>query len=278
MRPARTKEPEDPRDVPALLAAFREAGARRGLVPETLGTVGDDPLLLLRPAGPLLGTRLLLAAGFHGEEPGGCWGLLGFLRGGDAGLFERASLSLLPAVNPTGLRRGRRVNDWGENSNRGFCHVEPGDDPPSREGRILLEHLPALKELGRDGFLSLHEDEDYEEFYLYTFEDRGAPGPFSLALREAERAHFRQVPDGRIDEGQVRDGILFRECDGSFEDRLFHEGVPRTACTETPGRLALARRIAANAAIADAFVRFHLESLPGGEGLPADGKESPCPR
>ncbi|MFH1462888.1 MAG: M14 family metallocarboxypeptidase [Pseudomonadota bacterium] len=256
-----------PSDVASLLRGFRAQAQRRGLCVVELGRVGPFPVLLLEPDHPVAGAPcLLLAAGFHGDEPAGCWGLLELLRGAPEELFHKANLSFLPVVNPTGLAVGRRGNDQGENPNRGYC--PPCDDQaePSREGRILLEHLPHLLEAGRLGFLSLHEDGEREQFYLYTYEQGEAPGAFTEALRQAEEAFFPCLPDGEVAGSPVRHGVIFRECDGSFEDLLFHDGVPVAAVTETPGRRDFATRVRANRAIAEAFVRYLAEGARSGVG------------
>jgi hypothetical protein len=256
----------NPTDIDALYAGLRHWAPARHLSVEVLGQVGDCPLLLLAPRPPepaRAAPRLLFAAGFHGEEVAGSWGCLRFLESSPPELFERARLAFLPLVNPTGFRAGRRRNDWDENPNLGFCPASQSlQAQPSREGALLLSHLPRLMGLARDGFVSLHEDTDMETFYLFTFERTAAPGPFTRALYQVERRFFEPQPDGPLEDYVVQDGLIYRACDGTFEDRLFHEGLARTACTETPGRLGLERRIAANAAIVQAVVTWALEAGP----------------
>lgn len=53
-----------------------------------------------------------------------------------------------------------------------------------------------------------------------------------------------------------RNGVSFRQCDGSFEDYLFHEGVPYTACTETPGMEDINRRVEANTRLMEEFANI----------------------
>jgi hypothetical protein len=252
----------DPADLEALFAGLRHWAPRRGLAVDSLGEVGGYPLLLLAPASPGPGPSLLFGAGFHGEEVAGPWGCLSFLETAPAEFFERVNLSFLPLANPTGFRAGRRHNDWGENANLGFCpasrDLQPG---PSREGAALLSHLPRLMRLARDGFVSLHEDPGLDRFYLFTFERLDAPGPFTRALHAAGRQFFEPHPGGPLDDYVVQDGVVFRACDGTFEDRLFHEGLDRAACTETPGQLDLARRVEANVAIVRATVELALSGL-----------------
>jgi len=227
-----------------------------GLAMHILGYTESQPIWLLTPIYPNNGPHILVAAGFHGDEPAGPWGILHFLESSTPTISARANLSFLPIVNPTGFQAARHVNDRGEDPNRGFCHVPFNGFVPSREGTILLEQLHELRPLATDGFVSLHEDIEQERFYLYTFEDSNGPGPFSEVLRTAGTEYFMTMPDGIVEGSPNRGGVIFRQCDGSFEDCLFHAGVPRTACTETPGLQNIHERIKTNANIINAFLTF----------------------
>jgi predicted deacylase len=246
-------------DADALLRrwkALREAGAWQA---EVLGCIGDDPITLLqRPAATEAAPRLLIAAGFHGEEPAGPWGLLRFIGGADEALLDRVHLTLLPLANPSGFRAGRRFNDWGENPNRGFG-ANAGGIAPSREGRVLMAQAARLREAGRDGVLSCHEDIQQTAFgYLYSLERAATPGPFSRTLLAANARHFPVHPDGLVDGCPIEGGIVFNRHDGSFEAWAMELGVARAACVETPGQADIATRIAAQADMAQAFVQFAL--------------------
>lgn len=242
-------------DDAALRARWRALQARRGWSAEELGRVGDDAIeLLQRPVARADAPRLLVAAGFHGEEPAGPWGLLQFIEAADPALLDSVQLALLPLVNASGFRAGRRFNDWGENPNRG--HGANADIAPSREGRVLATHAERLRGLGRDGVLSCHEDvKQALHGYLYSLERTPAPGAFSHALREANARFFPIHPDGQVDGCTLREGIVFNRYDGSFEAWMMELGVARAACVETPGQADIGTRIAAQAAMVEAFVR-----------------------
>jgi len=251
---------EKSRDVDEFFSRILASADKKKYKIDTLGIVGNDPIYFLRPELTETKPRVLIAGGFHGEEPAGSWGLLRFIEEADSKFFENCSISFLPLVNPTGIRQGRRQNDWGENPNAGFCHQFPSQSGPSKEGHILLGNLDLLKQHSRDGFISLHEDIDCVEYYIYTFENSEHPGKFSHRLRQAEEIFFNPMPNGMFEVGMINNGIIFNHCDGSFEDRLFHEGIPRTACTETPGKLEFKKRVEANTKIIEYFVDYHVEA------------------
>ena len=228
----------------------------KGFTINGLGQVEEYPLLLLTSTAVTQGPNLLVAAGFHGDEPASCWGVIKFLEDLPSPWLATVNLSILPLLNVTGFVAGTRKNRWGEDPNRGFCHTPSGRPEPSHEGILLMRNLPLLRDLARDGFLSLHEDTETHQFYLYTFENTAVPGAFSEMLRSAESEFFEACPDGMVEGASVSRGIVFRFCDGSFEDLMFHAGIPSTAATETPGLLPLARRVDANGHIIKAFVDY----------------------
>jgi predicted deacylase len=248
-------------DQAALDARWSALAGRDRWQADVLGTVGADALRLLRRPALVDGApRLLIAAGFHGEEPAGVWGVLDFFERADAALLDRLDLAVLPLVNASGFRAGRRFNDWGENPNRGFGGDGASDAAaPSLEGRLLLQHAPRLRALGADGVLSCHEDvKQTRHGYVYSLERSDAPGAFSRALLTANARVFPVLPDGEVDGNPVRGGIVFNRYDGSFEAWMMEQGVARAACVETPGQAPIGERIAAQSAMVEAFVRFPL--------------------
>jgi hypothetical protein len=85
--------------------ALREAGGWRA---EVLGCIGDDPLTLLqRPAADPAAPHLLIAAGFHGEEPAGPWGLLRFIGANAGGIAPSREGRVLMAQAARLLEAGR---------------------------------------------------------------------------------------------------------------------------------------------------------------------------
>ena len=233
---------------------------RRDFELMTLGMIGGEPLLMLRPgiADPAA-PRLLVASGFHGEEPAGPWGVLEFLEAAPQALLARVQLSVLPLVNATGFRAGTRFNAFGENPNRGYLGL-PGESP-SQEGRILLTHRELLRDAARDGLLTCHEDVLLSHTYLYSCEQTAVPGVFSQALLAVNAACFPLHPDGTVDGCPVSGGIVFNHYDGSFESWLMRQGAARMACVETPGQHAIERRIAAQRGMIGVFLADAVQAL-----------------
>lgn len=226
--------------------------ARRGLELQRLGRVDGDPLLWIAPGPGSDGRpRRLIASGFHGEEPAGPWGVLAFLETVSDDLLRACALTLLPLVNVSGFRAGRRLNERGENPNRGYL---PGAEAPSQEGLLLLEHEGRLSEAARDGLLSCHEDVLLQHGYLYANERAERPGAWAERLLVTNAGYFPVHPDGEVDGCTVRDGIVFNHADTSFESWLFECGASHTACVETPGQADFMRRVAAQAAMMRTFL------------------------
>jgi hypothetical protein len=157
---------------------------------QELGPVLGQSLPLLRTGRVRGGApRLLIASGFHGEEPAGPWGVIEFMRTLPEALAGQVDLSLLPLVNATGFAAGTRFNAQGENPNRGYG-THAGGDLPSIEGCRLIAEAGRLLPLAADGLLTCHEDVGLSHTYAYTYEPGPDPGPFSRMLVATAAEHF----------------------------------------------------------------------------------------
>jgi hypothetical protein len=240
-------------DWSAWHARLAAAAGYRGLALRSLGETDGEPLLVLQPERAARSApRLLVASGFHGEEPAGPWGVLAFLESAPDAAFTSAHLTMLPLVNISGFRAGTRFNARGENPNRGYLSL--AGEVPSREGLLLQNHASLLREAAADGLLTCHEDVLLAHGYLYSQERSSSPGRLSSALRATIAAHFPLHPDGLVDGCAVADGLVFNHYDGSFESWLMTQGIACTACVETPGQAPIERRIAAQRALIEVFV------------------------
>jgi len=248
-------------DVSTHIDQIRILAYRNSLNCTLLGLVRDFPLLLLTPKliDPNL-PNLLIATGFHGDEPAGCLAIKEILEnelGEFAELTQFANLSFLPIVNPTGIEAGIRTNYLGQDPNRGFYALPGFPNSPSIEGEILLKNQTKLKYLAKDGFLSLHEDVDLSDtFYLYTFESLRAPGPFSYAMQLVAARHFSPPSDGIWEGARVKNGIIYRHSDTSLEDYLFKCGIPLTASAEVPAQNSLDKHVALCTSYIKAFAEY----------------------
>lgn len=236
-----------------------------------LGYIDEYPIWLLR-------TRLnrshndpkvLVVSGFHGEEVAGPYAILQWLKDCDTKALRDYDISFIPIVNPQGFAKGTRYNSQGEVSNCGFCHHETEGNEKSQEGVILSNNIDLLKPMAKDGYLSLHEDAREKRYYLYSFEEGSEPSEFTLAMKAVLSQYFKACVDGdevevdsrRHKKVKVIDGIVHNYCDGSFDDWMFHLGVPRVIITETPGKYQLKRRIEAGRAAMDRFVELVLGEI-----------------
>jgi hypothetical protein len=88
-----------------------------------------------------------------------------------------------------------------------------------------------LKQCAKDGFLSLHEDA-FPTGHIYAYGARPTGAANALL---AEMTPFGVTGSMKLEDGAMLcDGMSLNHHDGSFEDRLFHEGAAVCICTETP--------------------------------------------
>ena len=265
-----------------LDAALERVSKIRPYKKECLGTVGGRDIFLLTPLEPLEGKPdILTAGGFHGEEPGGPWGIVEFLETADEATLKSVNHSFLPLVNPTGFERGVRFNIHGENPNRGFVaeYMESEEEQdaewtnrgPSAEGKILVQHATRLAELARDGFVSQHEDDGIHEGFIFINEQGDMPSVTATAFLGTIKKHFALIADGGTDslEGSpIKDGMWVNGMDSSFETYMLRLGVPRTVTTETPALEPARTRVDCNRELVKAFAQVAVRIGPSPQEPP----------
>jgi hypothetical protein len=245
----------DPSEVGMYYARLLAAVSRLDLTVIKMGEVFGWPLFLLgtpRMERP----RVLVAAGFHGEEQAGPWGLLHFLETAPVGLFIETHAFFLPLMNPSGFCKCRRCNDDGDSPNANYIHAREGEKL-SAEGKALESSMYLLSGLAADGFMSLHEQGHSPGFYVYALEGTAEPSSVTLRLRDTGCRKFQVAADGLIPPpggGEVRSGVVMNLHDGTFDDALFHLGVPRCYTTETPSSASFQERVETNAALVQSFL------------------------
>jgi hypothetical protein len=245
--------PDNPNDLELVISLTKKLTAERGLDYQELGMVDSYPIMLLTPQIKSAAKKILVAAGFHGNEYAGVWGLINYLQYGS----RFANVSFLPLMSPIALKENRRYGKDNKISNQGFCHPEM-NLLPSDEGKILISHSELLLSLGRDGFISLHEAPEKEMFYVYAFEKGDRPSAIAQELLAVGAKEFGFAADGTTMQygGTAKDGIIFNFHDSSFEDFMFENGVPHSIVTETPTGGNLEKRIKTIARIVDTFIRL----------------------
>lgn len=223
-----------------------------------LGLTVHQPIYLAtRSSNQANAKSILIASGFHGEEPAGPWGLLHALEAIDQTTLEAVNVAFLPLVNISGFSLGTRFNYNNENPNRGFLPRIDGA-VLSEEGQILLQHQTELTALSLDGALSCHEDVTQQHGYVYANERGEQPSLLALKLRQCNADFFPIHEDGKVDDCMIKNGIVLNHKDSSFEAWLFENGSAHTYCTETPGHSTFFdSRILANSAMIKTFIAFH---------------------
>jgi predicted deacylase len=194
--------------------------------------------------------KLLISSGFHGDEPGGVLALLRALQLLPITTLQSVSLTIIPIVNIDGLNRLQRRNEINEDPNRGFSHNSTTGDLPSKEGRVLLNNFDFILDSARDGFMTIHEDIDEKRFYMYNSQIND----MTIKLRTIGMKCFPLVSNGDVYGDKISGGIVYGRCDGSFEDKLKHEGVKFTTCIELPGKCSLEQRITCGVALIKTFI------------------------
>ena len=208
------------------------------------------------------GPRGLIAAGFHGDEIAGPWGVVNFLENTDLDIFDNINISIIPLVNPMGFRLNMRSGGYGLDANRGYIETKNTQEvfKLSREGEILKSHQSIYKDLGKDGLICLHEapGADYE-YFIYGYEKDVKPGNFTNLFKEIEAKFFMPFGFGYspTKRDTVVNSIVFKRFDGGFQDWLFRGGMTdRAVVTETPGNQPLELRIKCNVEMIDAFINW----------------------
>lgn len=211
------------------------------------GPDGLYPLLRLRTEGR---ARLIVTAGFHGEEPAGPLTLLAHMPEViDCARSRDVGLTVYPCVNPTGFEAATRYNVHGEQPNNDFMRYEvaPGSwcgelnhdqqclrwrlfDGGPAETRAVREDL--ARQPAPDAFLDIHQDAHLEGAwtYAYVFGDRDAFRP----LMDAAAGHAARAVGYPVEgtPGVDAEGFVAHH-DGSVQDWMTRRGVPYTATLET---------------------------------------------
>ncbi len=179
-------------------------------------------------------------AGLHGNEEGGPYGVLEFLKT-DFHVPKHKKVVLIPLANPTGFRNGTRKNGDDRDINRHFLDKELKD-----ECKCIWD---AIKEENVELLHTLHEDPGLKTFYLYYTHHK----ELAEDLRELATKYFKiygrdeREPlekDHKLYGDRVYDGLipLPHEITGTIEDKVLMEKFIPYIVTESPGKAKLKDR------------------------------------
>lgn len=192
-----------------------------------------------------MGRAVCFSAGIHGYEIAGPWAILKFLEKLNVKKIEN-KLIIFPVANPSGFDKIKRRNYLNKDLNGYFCHKKL-----SGENKILVATLNKEKIYF---FHALHEDVDLKTFYLYNFEKK--PEKVYRDIIKLAKKYFPIETSAKIYNDKAFNGLIINRKDGSFEDKMFREGVPYSMCTETPGKQPLKKRIEVSVKIMEKVVKF----------------------
>ncbi len=191
---------------------------------------------------------ICFSCGIHGEEVAGPYASLKFLNRADTEKFRNTKVVIFPLISPVAFNNGKRHSADSEDANGLFCRQKL-----TGVNRIVYNSIKNEKLLFFNAF---HEDINEDRFYLFNH------GPTEDIIHreiiELARKSFPIIDNGKIFEGDTAiNGIIQKEGDGSFEDRMAKDGVPYSLCTETPmKKFNLSKRIKLNVAIMNKIIDF----------------------
>ncbi len=238
--------------IEPLIDDLRGAARKSGFSVRALTEVDGMPVLAFSRSGRPGSKSVYLSAGIHGDEPAGPLTVLELL---EAGLPDDIHWHICPAINPTGLKAGTRVNAAGVDLNRDYLAVTQPE---------VRAHVQWLGEQGPiDLALFLHEDWESKGFYVYELNPR--PEEFSAArlMIQAVEPYCPIEHAPRIDGHRAVDGVIIPDAGDlqrpDWPEALFvfthHNSLNYTL--ETPSAFALHTRVEAmRAAVRRAAAAF----------------------
>ena len=255
----------DPHNYELFISKLMVAASNQNYKVHNLGETNHFPLTLLIPKQLINAPNVLIASGFHGNEPAPCWAVLRILEKNKE-FLSKCNVSFLPCVNSWGFKNNRRENSFNEDPNRGFYYGSPVKLPKketilSAEGKQLLTHIELIKQLSSSAFYTLHEDKTRDKFYMYSNTNETQLEHFMI---NAASKYTAVLEKGVVDKGNkkahVVAGLTSDMSIGSFEDYLVNKGIPHCLCTETPSKENLVWRVYTNMNLIYSFLNYFSKS------------------
>lgn len=147
---------------------------------------------------------IFMAAGIHGDEPGGVWAALEFLKRFPnlPPPYHHVEFTVLPCMNPYGYEHNTRENAQGLDLNRQFRETHP-----PKEVQLVRE---AAGNAAYSLAMEFHEDVDTPGFYLYELtQDGESSWGREIIARVASR--FPINLNSEIEGLPAEGGLIFRK-------------------------------------------------------------------
>jgi protein MpaA len=228
----------------------RRAARSLGWERKTLYRVGKDSVDCFRTRkNRSLSPRVLVSAGIHGDEPAGVEAVLQWMEEGGRWM-ESFTFTVLPCLNPWGLRQNCRCNEEGIDLNRAFL----------RKDLPLIQEVCRLYESCGPFELALLLHEDYDACGIYLYETAGSLPSWGQEILEKASVHCPIDVRKRIEGRLHNNGVLRRPLRwqrfltiGMPEAvYLYRCGCQRVYTMETPSEWDITLRVRAHRAFLDA--------------------------
>jgi len=223
-----------------------EAVCKKGKIQlQEIGKINSLPIykIVLNPSGKRV---VVFSAGIHGNEIAGPWSIIDFLNKYSFNRYPKVKIIIFPVASPTAFNAKKRRNYLNRELNSLFCRKKL-----VRENRILFNQL---KNENVFFFHALHGDIDERSFYLYNFESRVER--IYRDLINIAKKYFPINKAQKIYNDPAVNGLIINRQDGSFEDRMFRDGVPYAMCSESPEKQPLKKTVALNVALINKVLAF----------------------
>jgi protein MpaA len=223
--------PEESLTYHELAQAWKALRATHDVRVREVACVGAARTLLCAEIGESDRPCVHLTAGTHGDEPAGVVALL--QAAGERDLDPAFAYRIWPCTNPTGFDARTRESDDGVDVNRTFGRG--GSSPESKA--IVMANRDRKFALAVD----LHEDDEADGFYAYTY---GDPRVAEAALKELRARNVAVDARGLI----VPDPAAEAEAIGglSLSLLLCRNAAQRTITFESASRAPFPARVAAH--------------------------------
>lgn len=175
---------------------------------------------------------LCCVAGLHGDEKGGPYGVLEFIKSKPY-VPKHKKLVLIPLANPHGFKRNKRWCADGVDMNRHFM-----DEELKGDCKIVWD---AIKDENMSLLHSLHEDGRIKSWYCYHTEYKRV----AEDLRDLAKKYFPIFGKNgdcwgdKIEEGLVSTPISDKN---TLEDKVYLDHAIPYIVTETPGLASMKKR------------------------------------